>query len=87
MGTGDDDIYFIDYTANDSLVSFLDELDSSYQLRNDTNQIIQNKSIIESKWENKNLYFDFDSDKLTGIHKIYDSDGSIDTLRYQIYHF
>ena len=64
MGTGDDDIYFIDYTANDSLVSFLDELDSSYQLRNDTNQIIQNKSIIESKWENKNLYFDFDSDKL-----------------------
>ena len=63
-GTGDDDIYFIDYTANDSLVSLLDELDSSYQLRNDTNQIIQNKSIIESKWENKNLYFDFDSDKL-----------------------
>jgi hypothetical protein len=26
----------------------------------------------------------FDSDKLTGIHKIYDSDGSVDPLHYQI---
>ena len=26
----------------------------------------------------------FDSSSLTGLHKIYDSDGSVDTLRYQI---
>ncbi|MDG1841029.1 MAG: OmpA family protein [Crocinitomicaceae bacterium] len=64
MGTGDDDIYFIDYTTKDSLVSLLDELDSSYQLRNNTKENIQKELAIQSKWDNKNLYFDFDSDKL-----------------------
>ena len=53
-----------DYTTKDSLVSLLDELDSSYQLRNNSNQIHQNKLDIQSKWDNKNLYFNFDSDKL-----------------------
>ena len=64
-GTGDDDVYLFVYPQNnteDSLFALKNKmtLDS---IQDKINEIDPNTQLVK-KWSNKNVYFDFDSDKL-----------------------